>query len=49
MLPSNHVLDLIPGYALDCLGEQEKRQVAEHLKDCASCTRQRQSPSRPRN
>jgi anti-sigma-K factor RskA len=37
MLPSNHVLDLIPGYALDCLGEQEKRQVAEHLKDCASC------------
>ena len=37
MLSSNHVLDLIPGYALDCLGEQEKRQVAEHLEKCASC------------
>ena len=37
MLPTNHVIDLIPGYALDCLGEEDKRLVAEHLAQCASC------------
>lgn len=37
MLPNNHVIDLIPGYALDCLNEEEKRQVAGHLNQCASC------------
>ena len=37
MLPTNHVIDLIPGYALDCLNEEEKLQVAEHLSQCASC------------
>jgi anti-sigma-K factor RskA len=37
MLPTNHVIDLIPGYALDCLREEEKLQVAEHLAQCVSC------------
>jgi anti-sigma-K factor RskA len=37
MLPTNHVVDLIPGYALDCLNEEEKQQVAEHLSHCVSC------------
>ena len=37
MLPTNHVIDLIPGYALDCLNEEEKLQVTEHLAQCASC------------
>jgi len=37
MLPENHVHDLIPGYALDCLNEKEKRQVAEHLALCHTC------------
>ena len=37
MLPTNHVIDLIPGYALGCLNEEEKLQVAEHLKGCESC------------
>jgi anti-sigma-K factor RskA len=37
MLPTKHVLDVIPGYALDCLNEEEKLQVTEHLAQCASC------------
>jgi len=37
MLPTNHVVDLIPGYVLDCLNEEEKQQVAEHLSQCVSC------------
>jgi anti-sigma-K factor RskA len=37
MLPTKHVIDLIPGYALDCLSEEEKLQVAEHLRECATC------------
>ncbi len=37
MLPNNHVIDMIPAYALDCLNEEENRQVAEHLAQCASC------------
>ncbi len=37
MLPTNHVNDLIPGYALDCLSEEEKLQVSEHLAQCNSC------------
>jgi anti-sigma-K factor RskA len=37
MLPTSHVIDLIPGYALDCLNEEEKLQVAEHLALCDSC------------
>jgi anti-sigma-K factor RskA len=37
MLPTKHVIDLIPGYALDCLNEEEKLQVVEHLAQCASC------------
>jgi anti-sigma-K factor RskA len=37
MLPMNHVIDLIPGYALDCLSEEEKLQVEDHLAQCDSC------------
>jgi anti-sigma-K factor RskA len=37
MLPTNHVIDLMPGYALDCLSEEEKQQVLEHLAQCESC------------
>ncbi len=37
MLPTKHVIDLIPGYALDCLNEEEKLQVAEHLSQCDTC------------
>ena len=32
-----HVLDLIPGYALDCLDVEEEMQVAEHLATCSTC------------
>jgi anti-sigma-K factor RskA len=37
MSSPNHVLDWIPGYALDCLSHGEMLQVAEHLSGCASC------------
>jgi anti-sigma-K factor RskA len=36
-LPTSHVIDLIPGYALGCLNEEEELQVTEHLAGCASC------------
>ena len=32
-----HVLDLLPAYALDCLDEDETIQVAEHLAACSTC------------
>lgn len=32
-----HVVDLLPGYALGCLDEDELLQVARHLPQCASC------------
>jgi anti-sigma-K factor RskA len=37
MLSNRHVIDMIPGYALDCLNEEERRQVAEHLAQCTNC------------
>lgn len=37
MFTKDHVIDMIPAYALDCLNEEEKRQVGEHLAQCASC------------
>ena len=37
MMVPEHVLDLIPGYALSCLDEDETLQVAEHLVVCESC------------
>jgi anti-sigma-K factor RskA len=37
MASEEHVLDLIPAYALDILDEQEQMQVAEHLASCESC------------
>jgi anti-sigma-K factor RskA len=37
MLPDNHVSNLIPAYALDCLNEDEKSHVAGHLVQCLRC------------
>ncbi len=37
MVMQNHVLELIPAYALDCLDEPDARQVSEHLEVCDSC------------
>ena len=34
---AEHVQDLLPGYALGCLDEQELLQVARHLPRCADC------------
>ncbi len=36
-MSEEHVLDLIPAYALDCLDEEELGQVVAHLAVCASC------------
>lgn len=32
-----HVLELIPAYALDCLDEEERQMVWEHVKTCSRC------------
>ncbi len=32
-----HLFDLLPGYALGCLDEEELLQVARHLPQCAIC------------
>jgi anti-sigma-K factor RskA len=32
-----HVYDLIPGYALNCLDQDDELLVAEHLARCATC------------
>ncbi|GAB4539875.1 MAG: anti-sigma factor [Anaerolineae bacterium] len=37
MSVDNHVVDLLPAYALDCLDEDEIIQVSEHLAVCAAC------------
>jgi anti-sigma-K factor RskA len=37
MSNQEHIVELIPAYALDCLDEQEALQVAGHLALCASC------------
>jgi anti-sigma factor ChrR (cupin superfamily) len=37
MVLQEHVIDLIPAYALNCLDVEEATQVAEHLKGCHDC------------
>jgi anti-sigma-K factor RskA len=37
MVMQDHVLELIPAYALDCLDEPDAQVVAEHLEACTSC------------
>lgn len=37
MVMQEHVLELIPAYALDCLDEPEAKQVSEHMETCVSC------------
>ncbi|MEW5960548.1 MAG: anti-sigma factor [Chloroflexota bacterium] len=37
LIVDEHVLDLLPAYALDCLDEDEAIQVAEHLAACSEC------------
>jgi anti-sigma-K factor RskA len=37
---TQHVYDLLPAYALDCLDEAEKQMVADHLKNCADCSQE---------
>lgn len=32
-----HVLELLPAYTLDCLGEEETTLVSEHLAHCPAC------------
>jgi len=32
-----HILDLIPAYALDCLDQDDELLVADHLAGCAAC------------
>ena len=36
-MSDEHVLELLPGYALDALEEEEARLVAVHLRTCAGC------------
>jgi len=37
MIADQHVLDLLPAYALDCLDEDEAIYVSEHLVTCPKC------------
>lgn len=37
MVVGEHVFDLIPAYALNCLDEEDAIQVGEHLKHCPAC------------
>jgi anti-sigma-K factor RskA len=37
MATNDHVYDLIPAYALDCLDPVEVTQVTEHLAGCSEC------------
>ena len=37
MTSNEHVLDLLPGYVLDCLDEDDLILVSEHLAGCPSC------------
>lgn len=37
MRVQEHVIDLIPAYALSCLDEDESVMVAEHLEGCQEC------------
>jgi len=35
-----HVTELIPGYLLGCLPEEEIIEIAKHISDCSSCLRE---------
>lgn len=37
MVSGEHIVDLIPAYALECLDEEEEYLVAEHISGCESC------------
>ena len=37
MEKSDHILDLIPEYILNCLDETETLRVYEHLANCSVC------------
>jgi anti-sigma-K factor RskA len=37
MAHQDHITDLIPGYALDCLDPEEAHIVTAHLADCSEC------------
>jgi anti-sigma-K factor RskA len=37
MVMQGHVVELLPGYALGCLDEEEEKQVLDHLAACAQC------------
>lgn len=37
VVSENHVIDLLPGYVLDVLTDEETNQVVEHLAACPSC------------
>jgi anti-sigma-K factor RskA len=39
----DHVFDLLPGFALDCLDTDELILVSEHLESCAECRAELQS------
>ncbi|MCP4402901.1 MAG: hypothetical protein GY801_37065 [bacterium] len=43
MVIHNHVIDLLPAYALDCLDEEEFITVSEHLAVCEQCRTELQS------
>ncbi len=37
MIDHNHIIDLLPAYALKCLDDDEAVMVAEHLAACEKC------------
>lgn len=37
MASLDHISELVPGYALDCLDPEEKQIAETHLADCAEC------------
>ena len=41
-----HVIDLIPSYALGALNKAESEQVVEHLKNCQACQEELESYAR---
>jgi anti-sigma-K factor RskA len=43
MYSEEHVTELIPGFALDCLDEEEILQVTKHLSACEVCRRELRS------
>ena len=43
LMSDEHVTDLLPGYALGCLDDDELQQVARHLPRCPACSRELQT------